>query len=96
MENLPLLRRVAVAFTFQERMYIRRQNAGLWKKSAALQGMVCRIVQVVPKNMALSWLDEEDTDGISKSPGACIPGGVLQDMAAMYGPLRGMLALGLN
>jgi hypothetical protein len=96
--NLPAVWNLTVAFTFQERMYIHRENAERWRMSALLLGMVCTIVQAVPKSVDLSWVNgtevHDELRGLKWSMGACsyIPKKVLSEMAGMFAPLRGTLA----
>jgi hypothetical protein len=98
MRSLPGLSRLAMAFTFQERMYIHKGNAERWKASALLQGIVCRIVQSVPEHVLLQWTAGTEQDdqlrGRKWSMGPCvyIPSKVLGEMASVFEPLKGTLA----
>jgi hypothetical protein len=93
------LRKLGVAFTFQERVYVHRGNAGLWAESAVLRGFVCRIVQNVSPRVDLKWMDGSQREGdalrsqnMCLGPCAYIPQAVLQEMADSFAPIRGILA----
>lgn len=92
------LRRLGVAFTFQERVYVHRGNAELWAESAVLRGFVCRIVQNVPSRVDLKWVDAGEREFCHALPsqkmcaGTYVPQRVLQDMAECFASIRGILA----
>lgn len=98
MEKFSSLRRLKVAFIFRERMYIRKDNAGLWRMSASLQGLVCHVVQTVPNSVQLGWIhgggQADELRGRKWAMGSCvyIPSATLAEMAATFEPLRGTLA----
>lgn len=97
--SFPNLKMLKVAIDFEERVYIRREMAELWSQSAAVQGIVGRVVQTVPISVSLGWIDGDEKADINGrygpflGNGAYIPSTVLRKMAKNFEPLRGLLAL---
>jgi hypothetical protein len=95
--KFPSLRSLEVGFVFPRRLYIREDNAHLWMKSAALQGMLYRILQMTPKHVSLSWWDDSGGPGGIEGwndeywQSVFIPSKVLEDTAMMFQPQRSCL-----